>query len=134
MFSSSFSSIRRRKPLKIVCDAPAYEIVQASEVVGMRSPEDVRWRRQALPKGATLKRKSLAHRLWRLLFAFGVPEIVETCKCGNSLPERRFVLLRKRSGLLLRYALTQCCHCRTIVWDEEETSEEPSLTGRLGNV
>jgi hypothetical protein len=134
MFSNAFSSIRRRKPLKIVCDAPAHEIVQASEVVGMRSPEDVRWRRQAMPKGETVKRKSLAHCLWRLLFAFGVPEVEEKCGCGSPLPERRFVLLRKRSGLTIRYALTQCGHCRTILWDEEQTSDEPSSAGRLGNV
>lgn len=134
MFSNAFSSIRRRKPLKIVCDAPAHEIVQASEVVGMRSPEDVRWRRKAMPTGETVKRMSFARRLWRLLFAFGVPEVVETCSCGNSLPERRFVLLRKRSGLTIRYALTQCGRCQSIIWDEEQTSEEPTLTGRLGNV
>jgi len=134
MFSSSFSSIRRRKPLKIVCDAPAHEIVQASEVVGMRSPEDVRWRRQAMPKGETVKRKSLARRLWRLLFAFGVPEVVETCSCGSPLPERCFVLLRRRSGQMIRYALAQCGRCNTIVWHEEQTSEGPSPAGRLGNV
>jgi hypothetical protein len=134
MFSNAFSSIRRRKPLKIVCDAPANEIVQASEVLGMRSPEDVRWRRQAMPKGETVKRKGLLRRLWRLLFAFGVPEVVETCSCGSSLPERRFVLLRKRSGPTIRYALTQCSRCHTIIWDQEQTPEEPSLAGRLGNV
>lgn len=126
MFNNAFSSIRRRKPLKLVCEAPAYEIVKASENVGMRSPEDVRWRRQAIPKRETVKRKGLLHRLWRLLFAFGVPEAVESCGCGNPLPERRFVLLRKRSGPAIRYALTQCGHCRTILWDEEQTSQEPS--------
>lgn len=130
---SPFSSIRRRKPLKIVCDAPAYEVVKASEQVGMHAPEDVRWRRQAMPRGETVKRKSLARRLWRLLFAFGMPDVVETCSCSNSLPERRFVLLRKRSGQSIRYALTQCSHCRTIVWDEEQTSQEPSRIGQLGN-
>jgi hypothetical protein len=116
---SPFSSIRQRKPLKIVCDAPAYEIVKASENVGMRSPEDVRWRRQAMPKGETVKRKGLIHRLWHLLFAFGGPEAVETCSCGNSLPERHFVMLHKRSGEKIRYALTQCGRCHTILWDEE---------------
>jgi hypothetical protein len=131
---SPFSSLRRRKPLKIVCDAPAYEIVQASEVVGMRSPEDVRWRRQAMPQGETVKRKSLVRRFWRLLFAFGVPEVEEKCGCGNPLHERRFVLLRRRSGQTIRYALAQCGHCRTIVWDQEQTSEETSPAGRLGNV
>jgi len=133
MFTNAFSSIRRRKPLKIVCDAPAHEIVQASQIVGMRSPEDVRWRRQAMPKGETVKRKSLVRRLWRLLFAFGVPEIEETCSCGNTLPERRFVVVHKRSGQAIRYALTQCDHCHTIVWDEEQTSQEPRLVGGLGN-
>jgi hypothetical protein len=131
---SPFSSIRRRKPLKIVCEAPAYEIVQASEVVGMRAPEDVRWRRQSMPKGETVKRKSLLRRLWRLFFAFDVPDVVEACSCGSLLPDRRSVLLRRRSGQTIRYALAQCGRCQTIVWDEEHTSEEPNPAGQLGNV
>jgi len=116
---SPFSSVRRRKPLKITCDAPAFEIVMASRGVGLNSPEDVRWRRQALPKGAPAKRKGLICRIWQLLFAFDVSEIEETCACGNPLPERRFILLRKRSGSAIRYAVAQCGRCRSIAWDQE---------------
>jgi len=123
-----FSSVSRRRPIKLVCDAPVYEVVKASEGAGMRSPEDVRWRRQSLPKGETAKRKSLGLRIWRLLFAFGVPDVEETCACGGTLPERSIVLLRKQSGPEVRYALTQCGRCRTIVWDEEP------MSGRRGKV
>lgn len=119
MLSSPFSAVRRRKPFKIVCEAPAYEVVKASEEVGLCSPQDVRWRRQAMPKGETVKRKGLFRRLWRLLFAFGVPEIEETCGCRSVLPERRFILVRKSSGAAIRYALTQCGRCHTVLWDEE---------------
>lgn len=111
-----FSSIIHPRPLKITCDAPATKIIKASESVGMLSPQDVRWRRQGVQP---VKRKSLARRIWRLLFAFGVPDVEETCRCGHALPERRFIRLRKRSGAEVRYALTQCSRCRTIVWDQE---------------
>lgn len=116
-----FSSVQLR-PIKIACDAPAYEVVKASGRVGMRSPEDVRWRRQVLPENGAGPRKSWLRRIWRLLFDFGSPEVEETCNCGKTLPERRFLLLRARSGSETRYAITQCGHCRTILWDKEPTS------------
>ena len=118
-----YSSIQLR-PIKIVCDAPLYEVVKASGRIGMRSPEDVRWRRQSSPRDEMAKRRTLARRLWRLLFAFGMPEVEETCGCGGTLPERRPIRLRTRSGAEVRYALAQCGRCRTIVWDEERTSSK----------
>jgi hypothetical protein len=115
-----YSSIRLR-PLKIVCDAPLYEVVKACGRIGMRSPEDVRWRRQRVPNGESVKRQSVAGRLWRLLFAFGLPEVEEKCRCGNVLPERRSIRLHTLAGSEIRYTLAQCGRCRTIVWDEEPT-------------
>lgn len=112
-----FSSIQIR-PLKIVCDAPVYEVVKASERIGMRSPEDVRWRRQGVPQEAA-KGKTLTRRFWRLLFAFGLPEVEEKCGCGAPLPERRSIRLHTRTGAEIRYFLAQCGRCRTIVWDQE---------------
>lgn len=111
-----FSSISHRRPLKITCDAPASKIVKVSKDIGMLAPQDVRWRRQGIQP---VQRKSLARRIWRLLFAFGMPDVEETCGCGGALPERQFIRLRKRSGSEIRYALAQCGRCRTIVWDEE---------------
>ncbi|GEM_PF-1444445 len=117
---SPFSSIRRRKPIKITCDAPSYEVVMVSRCVGMRAPEDVRWRRQAIPKDKTAKGQSLLRRIWHLRFAFGGSKVEEEmCGCGSALPERRFVLLWKCSGSPICYTVTQCSRCRTIVWDEE---------------
>jgi hypothetical protein len=112
------SSVQLR-PIKFACDAPAYEIVKASGRAGMRSPEDVPWRRQALANSDAASKVSWLRRIRRLLFAFGTPEMEETCSCGNTLPERRFLLLRARSGSETRYAITQCGHCRTILWDKE---------------
>jgi hypothetical protein len=109
-------------PIKITCDAPVYEVVQASGRLGMRSPEDVRWCRKSAPKSDVSGRKSLAGRIWRLLFAFDVPDVEETCGCGHTLPERRFVVLRRRSGSEVRYSLTQCGRCRTIHWEREQAS------------
>jgi hypothetical protein len=113
------SSIQLR-PLKIVCDAPLYEVVKASGRIGMCSPEDVRWHRQSVPN-RELKRRSVAGRLWRLLFAFGLPEVEEKCRCGGILPERRSIRLRTRCGSEIHYALAQCGRCRTIVWDDRQT-------------
>lgn len=117
------SSIQLR-PIKLVCDAPHYEVVKASGRIGLRSPEDVRWRRQSSLRNEPTKRTTLARRLWRLLFAFGLPEFEETCRCGSILPERRSIRLRTRSGSEIRYALAQCGRCRTIVWDEEPAASK----------
>jgi len=116
-----FSSIHLR-PIKIVCDAPRYEVVKASGRIGIHSPEDVLWRRQSVPNSDSDKRQTVTGRLWRLLFAFGLPEVEEKCRCGSILPERRSIRLRKRSGSEVRYTLAQCGRCRTIVWDEEPAS------------
>jgi hypothetical protein len=78
-----FSSVQLR-PIKVVCDAPVYDVVKASGRIGMRSPEDVRWRRQSVPRDKAAQRRTLARRLWRLFFAFGLPEVEETCVCCTS--------------------------------------------------
>jgi hypothetical protein len=122
-----FSSVQIR-PLQIVCDAPPYEVVKASGRIGLRSPEDVGWRRQSVPSSGASQRKSVAGRLWRLLFAFGLPDVEEKCSCGGTLPERRSIRLRTLGGSEIRYGLAQCGRCRTIVWDKEQTSQEPLET------
>jgi hypothetical protein len=114
-----FSSVQLR-PLRIVCDAPPYEVVKASDRIGMRSPEDVSWRRQSVPDSGLPRRTRVLGRFWRLLFAFGLPEVEEKCRCGSILPERRAIRLRTLSGTEIRYTLGQCGRCRTIVWDEEQ--------------
>lgn len=126
------SSVQIR-PLRIVCDAPPYEVVKAGERIGLRSPEDVRWHRQSAASSKTGRRKTLAGRLWHLLFAFGLPEIEEKCGCGGTLSERRSIRLRTLAGSEIRYALAQCGRCRTIVWDEKQTSEELRPSNRHGH-
>jgi hypothetical protein len=126
------SSIQLR-PIKIDCDAPAYEVVKASGRVGMRSPQDVRWCRQSAPRSESSPRQTLARRLWRLLFAFGLPEVEEKCGCGNTLPERRVVRIRTSSGSEIHYSMAQCDRCRTIVWDKEHISAAHSVSGRFGD-
>lgn len=118
------------RPIKIDCDAPAYEVVKASGRAGMRSPQDVPWRRQSPPKNVAATVKALARRVWRLLFAFGQPEVEEMCRCGNTLPERRLVLLRTHSGSEIHYSLAQCGRCRTIHWDKEQISAAPAASRR----
>ena len=75
---------------------------------------------------------SLVERLWHLLFAFGVPEVQESCGCGNPLLERRFVELHKRSGSAIRYGVAQCGRCRTIAWDAERQSKKTCTSGQNG--
>jgi hypothetical protein len=105
-------------PIAIECDAPSYDIVKASGQVGMRTPEDVRWCRKPSPaRNTAIGWQALAGRIWRLLFAFGLPDAEEVCLCGRPLPERRPVLFRSLSRGEARYALAQCGQCRTIFWD-----------------
>jgi hypothetical protein len=106
------------KPIAIECDAPPYNIVKASGQVGMRTPEDVRWcRKPFVPRKTTTGWSALAGRIWKLLFAFGLPEGEEECVCGSLLPQRYPVLFRSLSGGEARYTLAQCGRCRTIFWN-----------------
>jgi hypothetical protein len=105
-------------PIAIECDAPPYNIVKASEQVGMRTPEDVRWcHKPAPPRKAATGWQALTGRIWKLLFAFGLPDGEEECVCGRLLPERFPVLFRSSSGGEACYTLTQCGRCHAICWD-----------------
>src|SRR5690349_12052207 len=106
------------KPVTIECDAPPYDIVKASGQVGMRTPQDVRWCRKPSPARNTVSGwRALGSRIWKLLFAFGLPDGDEMCRCGSPLPQRRPVLFRSPSRGEAHYALAQCGRCRTIFWD-----------------
>ena len=105
-------------PIAIECDAPPYDIVQASGQIGMRTPEDVRWCHRPPPAGrAAAGWRGVPGRIWKLLFAFGIPEGGETCLCGRLLPERSPVLFRSDLRGDTAYTLAQCGQCRTIFWD-----------------
>ncbi len=127
------SSSTQLRSINIICDAPPYKVVKASTRIGMRSPQDVGWCRQRVPNCQAVTQRTVLGHLWRLLFAFGLPEVEETCGCGSTLPERRFLLFRTRAGSEIRYALAQCGRCRTIVWDEEQTSVQSRSPGRHSN-
>jgi hypothetical protein len=106
------------RPIQIECDAPPYEIVQASGQVGIRSPEDVRWCRRPSPARNTAAGwRAVTGRIWNLLFAFGISDSEETCLCGNHLPERFPVLFRWPSRGDSCCTLTQCGRCRTVFWE-----------------
>jgi hypothetical protein len=105
-------------PITIECDAPPYDIVQASGQIGIRTPEDVRWcHRPAHARRPAFGWRGVAGRIWKLLFAFGIPEGGETCLCGRLLPERSPVLFRSDLRGDTAYTLAQCGQCRTIFWD-----------------
>jgi hypothetical protein len=105
-------------PIAIECDSPPYNIVKASAQVGLRTPEDVRWcRKPSPPRKAPAGWSALPGRIWKLLFAFGLPEGEEECVCGRLVTERFPVLFRSQSGAEACYTLTQCDNCRTILWD-----------------
>ena len=104
-------------PIHVECDAPPYEIVKASEQVGMRTPQDVRWcHRPSHSRNEAAGWRGLIGRIWKLLFAFGMSEGEETCLCGRLLPERFPVLFRSPAREDACYTLTQCGRCRTIFW------------------
>ena len=95
-------------PLAIDCDAPPYPIVQACRMIGIHSPEDVRWCRMACAAGElSWWRKLFSPHAWTRLLGMNHRGI-DVCVCGLPLP-----LLEKYTFLIvtgdkLTYLLGQC--------------------------
>jgi hypothetical protein len=107
--------------MEINCDAPPYPVVQACQRLGIRSPEDVRWRRLSQVFAGEGSQRTAAHNaLWKLFFGWGQPAIAggRTCTCGQKLPELGKFTFTYRSGKEATYLLGQCRRCLTIFWDE----------------
>src|SRR5262245_48150143 len=109
----------KRGPLGVVCDAPPYCIVRACHLIGLRTPEDVRWlRMRHFVKERTGEDRGPLSFLQKLLWPTGRLKDVR-CACGERLPALEkyvFTLLRRGD---LYYLLGQCRRCNTIFWEED---------------
>jgi hypothetical protein len=103
--------------IEVNCDSPPYGIVRATRVIGMQSPEDVRWcksshcRRQFPRLGYALRHP---WRMLRMMCGTGTG----ACVCGRALPLVEPYSFQMASGRQDCYRIGQCSHCRTIFWDD----------------
>ncbi len=108
----------RLGPMEIECDAPPYTVVHACREVGLKSPEDVRWRRMSRFQRRWEALTSLfGPGSWASLLGGREPQHGH-CSCGHALPALETCSFLFRSGKTQAYQLGQCDHCRTIYWDE----------------
>jgi hypothetical protein len=108
----------RLGPLEVTCDAPPYNIVRACHMIGMRSPEDVRWSRHSQfvnPNGG--HRDELKHPSWRALLGMGQRQ-EGCCSCDRKLPIMERYTFTLISGSQSSYFIGQCSRCLAIYWDE----------------
>ncbi len=99
-------------PLEVQCEAPPYNIVKGCHLIGIESPEDVRWLRKSL----VLTERFLDKKRPLLDFADGAIERVP-CSCGHPIPMLQAYTFQLLSGEEVEYAVAQCKRCRTVYWD-----------------
>jgi hypothetical protein len=105
-------------PLDVNCDAPPYNIVRACQMIGIRSPADVRWSRLSRFINTRAGRAaSLKHSPWRTLFGIAQPDNAN-CLCGQKLPLLERYTFTLISGNQASYLLGQCPRCLTVYWEE----------------
>src|SRR5207244_12610388 len=102
----------RLGPLEVNCDAPPYNIVRACQMIGLRSPEDVRWSRLSQFAGASAAgRESITQGpSWRSLLGMSPAECVR-CKCGQKLPLLEQYTFTLISGRQTSYITGHCTRC-----------------------
>jgi hypothetical protein len=108
--------------LEIDCDAPAYPIVQACRRIGVRNPEDVRWRRMNLDRPGGWQ-EFFRLRSWKKWLGGSGPENPR-CSCGQDLPEPIRCTFTYVDGREEDYVIGQCRRCRTVFWDEPQVNHE----------
>lgn len=108
-------------PIEITCDSPPYFVVRACRHIGIRSPEDVPWRRlgQFLDQRKTqvVRRGFFLCRFLGWLFGKKAPE-KHTCSCGRKLPVLGRFAFALNTGEEESYRIGQCKKCRTVFWEE----------------
>ena len=110
--------------LDIWCDAPPYSVVEACWLIGVRSPEDVRWCHIDRFRRGSGRRALLLNALswlWRLTGKVGP----NRCSCGAHLPALQPFQFLFDEEDRPTYWIGQCGRCSTVFWKEaqEETQE-----------
>lgn len=96
-------------PIEITCDAPPYDVVAATERLGLHTPLDVRWQR-------------IDHRVLKPIRSGGLftwrGPATQPCRCGQPLPDVQICTVQSDGSGPARLYLGQCKACHVIVWDE----------------
>jgi hypothetical protein len=103
-------------PLEVNCDAPSYNIVRACHMIGIRSPEDVRWSRLS-QFANTGWRSAFKNQTWKGLLGMVHAEHL-TCHCGQKLPVLEKYTFTLISGNQSSYFIGQCGRCLSVYWEE----------------
>jgi hypothetical protein len=111
-------------PIEITCDSPCYAIVKACHLVGLTTPEDVRWYR--------LSNFLVEHAGWSevaRMFSWHLLPVNRylagsKCTCGQALPRVRRCLFSTSTGGSFTYLLGQCPRCQTIFWEDAGAAAE----------
>jgi hypothetical protein len=107
-------------PIEIDCDSPPYSIVEACRLIGIESPEDVRWCRVSrFLKGFASWQELFDLHRWKILLGLSDPE-KGVCACGEPLPRLEKYGFTKLTGDESFYLLGQCRRCHTIFWEDAE--------------
>ncbi len=110
----------RLGPLEVNCDAPPYNIVHACQMIGLKSPEDVRWSRLNQLMSAYEDRGDGTKGVsWRSLLGMS-PPISTACTCGQQLPVLEQYTFTLISGRQTSYLIAQCGRCLTVYWQEAQ--------------
>ena len=101
-------------PLDICCDAPPYNIVKGCALIGIQTPEDVRWLRTTTESSEPQRRGSKQPK-----GQYQIAEDTDTlhCPCGELLEPLQAYTFQLLSGEEVAYAVGQCKRCRTVHWD-----------------
>jgi hypothetical protein len=105
-------------PLEICCDAPIYPVVQACNMLGMQTPEDVPWHRMShFLNSRAGWRNSLILRPWQIIWETGMDDKVR-CRCREKLPALAMYTFTFSTGKEVSYFLGQCRRCHAIYWEQ----------------
>ena len=105
-------------PIEIDCDAPPYPFVQACLMIGLQSPEDVRWcRLRHLHQLPNQRLELFKIQTWKSLLGMSEPNH-STCTCRAPLPKLERYTFTCLSGREVDYFIGQCAKCRAIFWEE----------------
>jgi hypothetical protein len=105
-------------PVDLCCDAPPYPVVEACRLIGLRSPEDVRWCRAHRFLGGRLRwLEPMAARIWEALSTESRPPEV-TCDCRQPLVPLMKYQFTFDTGDTAYYRIGQCDRCSRIYWSE----------------
>src|SRR5262245_62148320 len=100
--------------IEITCDAPPYCVVKVCNLIGIQSPEDVRWRRMShhLSEPIGYSDTELFSSFTRTHHRHD-----RRCTCGTKLPNLDMYTFTFSTGEEASYLLGQCRRCRTVYWE-----------------